>query len=117
MFSFYESIQSCFYIPSFNYINSFTQAHFLLLKLCSLPGSPVLKAGNVYNHIWHVMSNHTMRSWFCNEYTNVLVKNFLTVEVHKWEITPKLWHGWLQFIYHSFTGRFFIEDQLVVLIS
>ena len=57
------------------------------------PGGPTLNAGHVYNHILYVMSNHSTQNWFCNEYTNVLVKSFLTIEVHSCEITPKIWHG------------------------
>lgn len=59
-------------------------------------GGPKLKAGNVYNHIWCILSDKATQKWFCNEYTNVLVKNLLSFDVHITEMTEKVWHGMLE---------------------
>ena len=56
-------------------------------------GGPSLKSGDVFRHICKIMSDEKTRGWFCNEYTNVLMKNFLSVESHVCELTAKVWHG------------------------
>ncbi|XP_065051907.1 serine-protein kinase ATM-like isoform X2 [Rhopilema esculentum] len=59
---------------------------------------PSLKSGDVFRHIYKIMSDEKTKGWFCNEYTNVLVKNFLSVESHVCELTAKVWHD-LVYIY------------------